>query len=91
MTSSAKGATLRRTHARVDRVAVLATTCAKCGKVSIYVGSHHVGTIDLHSSHTHHQVLKSLATFHTRSGTVTLKVTTSGKPVAVDGVLLSRT
>jgi hypothetical protein len=35
-------------------------------------------------------VLKSLPTFSTRSGTVTLKVVTSGTTVAIDGLLLSR-
>ena len=90
-TSTAKGATLTRTKADVDRIGVVATTCAKCGSVSVYVGAHQVGTISLHSSGAHHQVLKSLPTFSTRSGTVKLTVTTSGKTVAIDGLLLSRT
>jgi hypothetical protein len=90
ITTTAKGATLSRTHADVDRVGVVATTCARCGSVSVYVGSHHIGTISLHARSTHHQVLKSLPTFSTRSGTVKLTVTTSGKTVAIDGLLLSR-
>jgi hypothetical protein len=89
-TTTVKGATLSRSHATLDRVGVVATTCAKCGSVNVYVGSHKVGTISLHSSTTHHQVLKLLPTFSTRSGTVQLKVTTSGKSVAVDGLLVSR-
>jgi hypothetical protein len=92
ITSTTKqGATLTRANASsIDRIDVLATTCAKCGKVSVYVGSHHIGTIDLHAGSTHHQVLKSLPTFSARSGTVTLKVVTSGRSVAIDGLLLSR-
>jgi hypothetical protein len=53
--------------------------------------SHRIGTINLRSSQTKHQVLKSLPTFSTRSGTVRLTVTSAGKTVAIDGVLLSRT
>jgi hypothetical protein len=86
-----KGATLTRTNAEVHRIAAIATTCPQCGSVNVYVGSHRVGTLDLHGSRTKHQVLKSLPAFSVRSGTVKLTVTTTGKTVAIDGLLLSRT
>jgi hypothetical protein len=86
-----KGAALSRSHAVVHRIALLATTCANCGTVRVAVGSRSVGTVNLHSSSTRRQVLKALPTFSLRSGTVTLTVTSSGKTVAVDGLLLSRT
>lgn len=90
-TATKKGATLTRTHADIRRIAVLATTCASCGSISVSIGGHRVGTINLHTSTTKHQALKTVPTFATRSGTVTLTVTSSGKTVAIDGLLLSRT
>ena len=85
------GAKLTRTHASVDRLGVVATTCPSCGKVAVYVGSGRIGTVDLHAAGTHHRVLTMLPAFALRSGTVSVQVVTSGKSVAIDGLLLSRT
>jgi hypothetical protein len=83
-------ATLSRANASLDRVGVLATTCVGCGKVGVYVSGQLVGTVNLASSATHYRVLTMLARFSLRTGTVTLKVLTSGKAVTVDGLLISR-
>ena len=90
-TTSAKNAAVHRTGVTLDRAGVVATTCPSCGEVAVYVGSTRIGTVDLHASGTHHKTIKLLPAFRLRSGTVTIKVLSSGKPVAVDGLVVSRT
>jgi hypothetical protein len=90
-TTTRKGAYLTRTHAAVDRIGLVATTCSSCGQVAVYVGSTRVGLVSLYSSSTHYRVLKLLPVFGLRSGTVSVKVSSSGKLLAVDGLVLSRT
>jgi hypothetical protein len=85
------GAAMSRSGASVARVGVVVTTCASCGKVALYVGSKLIGTVDLHSSTTRHRVVKLLPKFSLRNGTVKVKVLTSGKSVAIDGLVVSRT
>jgi hypothetical protein len=85
------GAALTRTGATVSRVGILATTCAACGSVGVYVGNTVVGTISLVAPHTRLQQLLTVPSFRLRSGTVTVRVRTSGKLVQIDGLLLSRT
>jgi hypothetical protein len=85
------GAALTRTGTTVNLVGILATTCAACGSVAVYVGNTHVGTISLYSSTTRLQQLRTVRAFAVRSkATVTLRVATSGKLVQIDGLLLSR-
>jgi hypothetical protein len=86
-----QGATLRVSSARVKRVAVVATTCAACGKVAVLVDGTRVGTVDLHSTSTHRKTVLMLPTFSRRTGDVVLKVKTSGLRVQIDGLSLSRT
>jgi hypothetical protein len=57
----------------------------------VYVGTTLIGKVGFHATTTHDKVMRLLPTFAYRGGTVTLKVLTSGKPVTVDGLLLSRT
>lgn len=90
-TTTSYHAELRRTGARTDRIAVLATHCATCGKVAVYVGRRLVGTVNLHRSATEHQVLTALPAFRTRTATITLKVTSKREHVAIDGLGVSRT
>jgi len=87
--TSRTGRALARTKAVLDRVGVVATTCRWCGAVRVYVGRHYIGTVSLRSSSTHYQRVLLLKPFSLRSGTVKL-VTTSGKLVQVDGLVISR-
>jgi hypothetical protein len=84
-------ATLTLVGAQLDRLAVLATTCPTCGLVGVYVKDALVGAVDLHAASTHERQLLTLPAFGYRTGTVTLKVLTSGKLVRIDGVGTSRT
>jgi hypothetical protein len=83
------GRVLARTNASLDRVGVIATVCAKCGTVRVYVGSHYVGTVNLYSPSTVYRRYLALPAFSQRSATVKI-VTTSSKLVQVDGVLITR-
>lgn len=90
--SKTYGAALTRTGATVDKVGILATTCATCGSVAVYVGNTHVGTISLSAPHTRLQQLLTVKQFGLRAGaTITLRVATSGKLVQIDGLLVCHT
>jgi hypothetical protein len=90
-TTKHHNATLKRTGAHLDRIAMLATKCAACGRVGVYVNGELIGTVNLHASSTHNRQLIKLAPFSYRTGTVTLKTLTSGKLVRIDGLGISRT
>jgi len=85
------GAVLSRTGVTARRLGIVATKCAGCGTVGVYVGSVKVGTIGLSATTTRHkQVLLLPAFASAKSGTVRLKVLSSGKPVRVDGLIVIR-
>lgn len=88
LTTSTKGATLKASNATLKRVGVVAQACPTCGVVGVYVGGSLVAKVNLASSTTARVVRQ--VTFSLRTGTVMLKVLTSGKRVRVDGVALSR-
>jgi uncharacterized protein YjbI with pentapeptide repeats len=75
----------------VRRVGVLATTCAGCGRVAVYVGSTKVGSISLTRSTAARRALLLLPRLRTPlSGKVRLVVTSpSGQPVKLDGIAVS--
>jgi alpha-tubulin suppressor-like RCC1 family protein len=84
------GASLTRPGAALTRVALVATRCPTCGTVGVYVNGTSVGTINLYSTTTARQAVIALPPFSYRTGTVTLKVLSSGKTVQVDGLGISR-
>lgn len=87
--ASTSGRTLARAGAQVRRIAVLATRCPSCGVVGVYVGGTLVGRVNLYGT-LHYRTLYSLPVFGYRTGTVVLKVLSTGKRVAVDAVAISR-
>jgi hypothetical protein len=87
---SAKGAVLARAAAVLDRVGVVAKTCPGCGTVGVYVGTKLIGKLSLAAASTHYRAVLLLPRFGLRTGTVTVKVLTSGRPVIVDGLVISR-
>lgn len=90
-TTARPGATLTLASARVARVGILATTCARCGKVRVTVNGKRIGTINLFSPTTKRQQLLSLPRFSRRTGTVVLRVVSpQGKRVQLDGLAVSR-
>lgn len=84
------GAKLIRTGVKVKRVALVASTCSTCGSVSIYLGTKLLKTISLRTATTVNRKLFAVYTFSAAtSGTLTIRVTTSGRKVIIDGVVLS--
>jgi hypothetical protein len=89
--SSTGGASLVRTRVVARRLAIIATTCATCGKVRVYWRSTFLRTINLYSARTINRRLITVATFPSaRSGTVTIRVYGSGKRVLIDGLAIRR-
>ena len=90
--SSSPDATLVRTSVQAKRISIVATTCPTCGSIRVYLGSTLLRSISLASSATVNRRVIAVAAFTTvRSGTLTLKVTTSGRMVRIDGLGVSRT
>jgi hypothetical protein len=87
--STRAGATLTLAGVQVSRVTLLATRCAVCGTVGVYVGTALVGTINLAAPATHWQSLVTMAPFSYRTGTVTVKVLSNGRLVQIDGIAIS--
>lgn len=89
MLTKKKGATLKRGGARLARVGIVATTCKKCGKADVFVGSTKIGRITLRraGSTSHRQVLM-LPAFSARSGKIKIKVVTRDQQVRIDGVVI---
>ena len=88
--STQQGAALSSRLTTVRRVGVVASTCPTCGTVGVYVGGALVGKISLVSSQLAHRRLLVLPAFSARSGAVSVRVLTTGRPVLLDGLLLSR-
>lgn len=87
--AASKGASLSLRSFHGDRVGLLVRTCSACGAVKVYVGGVLYGTLNTYSATTHTKVWRTLPRFATTSGTVKI-VTTSSKPVYVDGIGLSK-
>jgi protocatechuate 3,4-dioxygenase beta subunit len=85
------GAKLTRGSVQLDRVGIVATRCPTCGVVGVYVGAALIGKINLAYAATQRRAVLVLPRISLRSGTVTLKVLTSGKTVQIDGLAVSRT
>lgn len=89
--SARHGAKLTRTGVVAKRIAIVATTCRTCGKVRVYWGSTLLRTINLYSATTVNKKLIAVTTFAgTRTGTLSIKIRSSGKKVIVDGVAIRR-
>jgi len=81
---------VRSTSVGVMQIGVIATQCATCGSVAVYVGSTKVGTISLYRSTTLARGFKMLARFTTKkTGPIKLVVTSSGKLVKIDAVAIT--
>lgn len=85
------GARLTLTGVRGRRVALVATTCPRCGSVSVRLGRAWLGRVSLRSASVRHTRVLPVASFAgVRTGSLTVRVTTSGRPVPVDGVVIAR-
>lgn len=88
VSTTTKGAQLS-TSGTVTRLALVAQKCSKCGTVGVYVGRTLVQKVNLKSSRTTTAMIL-LPAVALRSGKVAVKVLTSGRPVRIDALGLSR-
>jgi len=90
-TAKVKGATLLRSGVTVKRLAIVATRGKGMGSVTVYLGTTKLKTINLAATTTRKRQVISIANFtKVRKGTVKIVVTTSGKPVIIEGLAISK-
>ena len=86
-----RGAQLRLAGVRGRRLYVVATTCPRCGTVVVRLGGLGLATVSLRSGTVRHRRLLPVRSFsRTRSGILTVRVTSAGRPVSIDGVVAAR-
>lgn len=89
--STRLGAKLVRTGVVARRIALVATTCPTCGTVKVYWGSTLLRTIKLTSATTVQRKLIPVTTFtRARTGTLTIRISSSGRKVIIDGLAIRR-
>lgn len=87
-TTTRSAQALRRNAVRAEALTLVATRCPTCGTVGVYDDGVLVAKASLVSSTTTRRALVGVPLGGRRTGTLTLKVLTSGKPVTVDGLAL---
>jgi hypothetical protein len=91
-TTTTRGSMLTGPYVNARRIAVLATTCASCGSVDVYVGNTRVGSLSLHSRGGHNRVVLQVPLRSKPiAGRLHIVVTSSGRPVYIDGIGASLT
>ena len=89
-TTSTHSATATRTGAELDRVGVVATRGPGMGTIAVYIGATRIGQISLAAASTTYQDLIPLPRFSYRAAAVAVKVVSTGRPVQLDGLAVSR-
>jgi hypothetical protein len=88
--ASKRGATLSLPAVRAARLALVATTCQRCGRLKAYWKGSLVKRVDLHSPRTRKRRFILLAARRkARVGSVRLVVTSRRKPVRIEGLAVS--
>jgi len=89
--SYTRGAALTLPGVVARRIVLIATTCSTCGTVRVYLGSALLKSVSLYSPTTvHRAIVPVVALSKWRVGTLTIRVSSSGKRVVIDGVGISR-
>jgi hypothetical protein len=89
--TSRAGATLTRTNLQATRVYLIATRCAACGTVGVYLDGSLIKKISLRSTTTTYGDVLTVAVFSgVRYGTLSVRSLTSGRTIQIDGLALSR-
>lgn len=84
------GATLRLKFVSARRLAIVATTCPRCGTISVFLGGKLLKSINLKADGTHKRRLIPIGSFkQVRTGQLLIKVTTSGRLVRIDSLGVS--
>lgn len=91
--STHRGARLTRSGIQTRRIYLVASRCISCGTVGVYWNGALVRRVSLQSkaSGSTRRAVIGVTTFAgVRSGRLTLRVLSSGRPVQIDGVVLPR-
>ena len=90
--SKTRGARLSGpSDAEMKTIDVLVSKCSSCGTIGVYLNGSLLKTLSLHRSTTANKVLVHVATFSSvKTGTVKIKVLSSGSSVRIDGLGISR-
>lgn len=87
LTSKTRGVTLTRTGIVAKSVSVVVQTCSTCGSIGVYWNNVLVKTVSLRSATTVNKKSITVLSFSSvRTGTLKLRVSSSGAKVLVDGV-----
>jgi hypothetical protein len=90
MSSTTAGSKLR-INGTYRHLAVVVTTCSACGTLKVLRGTTLIETVDLSSSTTRHRRVIAVDSRLTQmSGTITLRQSSAGKRVVVEGLAVSR-
>jgi hypothetical protein len=85
------GAKATRTGMVAKRIALVASRCPTCGSVKVYWNGTYQKTIALTAATTLRKQTVDLLTFAApTTGTLTIEVSTSGKPVVIEGLAISK-
>jgi hypothetical protein len=88
-TTSHQGAQLARTGVHAHHLALVVTTCLGCGSIAVYAGGTKLGSWSLAASSTHNEVTIAVSSSALSGVTISVKVTTTGKPVKIDALGVS--
>lgn len=86
-----KGASLLRTGVTAKRISLVATRARGAGTVTVWFGTTKLKTVKLAYTATRkRQVIPIIAFTKVKKGTITIRVETSGKPVTIEGLAVSK-
>jgi hypothetical protein len=89
--TSRAGPTLTRTNVQAKRVYLIATRCADCGTVGVYLNGRLIKQVSLRSTTTTHRDVMTVAVFSSvRYGTLSVRSLSAGRTIQIDGLALSR-
>ena len=89
--SAAKAGASLKLPVRARELRLVATTCRACGVVDVYFGTRRVKRVSLRSGSLRRRQVIQIATFgRSRAGLVTLRASSKGRPVIVEGIAALR-
>jgi acid phosphatase type 7 len=89
--AQAHGRTLHRTGVSARRITLVATTCPSCGSVVVLWNGHVLKRIDLRSTAVEkNRLLPVVLLRAVRNGSVTIRISSRGRPVKIEGLGLAR-